>query len=112
MKLIKREVSNGITTLHTDDGRTNGCINKLGVQGVSQIKYSNRYRVDIAVGREHKYSIGVFDTLTEAVQARKIAEMKREDKTLVEWKKTIPDGHSKLWQAFWQKEFKKYAKVN
>ena len=112
MKLIKREVNNGITTLHIDDGRNNGCINKLGILGVTQVKYNNRYRVDISVGRELKYTIGVFDTLTEAVQARKIAELKRKDKTLVEWKKTIPDGHSKLWQAFWQNEFSKYAKVN
>ena len=97
-KIIKK----GITLVSIDAN----CFmnNKYGYFGLSQHEHSERIRVEISI-KKKKYLVGIFHTLDAAINARKIAEKKREEGTLVEWLKSKPHGNSDACKEFWEREF-------
>lgn len=103
---MTREVKKGMTIIHTADEHI-GIQNKNGCKGVSA--YGNRFRVEITIGHKHekKYLVGIFDTLPDAIKARKIAEAKKYSGCLESWLASKPHGNSEAYQKFWEIEFER-----
>lgn len=101
---MTREVKKGMTIIHTAGI---GIQNINGCRGVSA--YGNRFRVDITIGHTHekKYLVGIFDTLQDAIKARKIAEAKKYSGCLESWLASKPHGNSEAYQKFWEIEFER-----
>ena len=99
------EIKKGVTVIHT---KPTPIKNKHGYWGI--IKYGeNRYEATIH-DKRRKIRVGLFDTLDEAVMARKIAEIKMESGEFASWIKTRPHGNSHKIKDFWEKEFDNYTK--
>lgn len=98
---MEKMIEKGITHLNIN---IDCILNKYGCYGLSQYNYSQKIRVEISI-KKKKYLIGIFNTLDDAIKARKIAEKKREEGTLVEWLKTKPHGNSDACKEFWEIEF-------
>ena len=99
---MEKKIEKGITLVSIDDDFFMN--NKCGYFGLSQYEHSEKIRVDISI-KKKKYLVGIFPTPDAAIRARKIAEMKRMDGTLVEWLKSKPHGNSDAYEEFWKKEF-------
>lgn len=84
---MKTKIVNGTTVIST--GQKGGMQNKTGITGVTQHINPDRYRVEM-VYEKRKYSLGFFNTLEEAQEQRELAEYHRDNKTFVEWFKTLP----------------------
>lgn len=98
---MDKRIEKGITIVSIDDD----CIlNKYGCYGLSQYSYSQKIRVEISI-KQKKYLVGIFATLDSAIKARKIAEKKRNEGTIVEWLKSKPHGNSYACKEFWDREF-------
>lgn len=101
---MTRQFEKGITIIHTQ-GDGLGTINKHGYRGVTT--FGDKFRSEITIGKYNakKYLIGIFDTITDAAKARRIAELKRHQGCLEEWLKSKPHGNSFESIDFWKKEF-------
>ena len=97
---MEKKIEKGITNLRID---IDYAVNKYGCCGLSQYE-SGKIRVDISIKRK-KYLVGIFPTLDSAIKARKLAERKRQEGTLVEWLKSKPHGNSDAYDEFWEREF-------
>ena len=64
-----------ITKAENSLNKSIGTRNKTGVHGVSVCKQTGKYRADIRVNNK-RYNLGRFDSLFDAVSARKSAEIK------------------------------------
>ena len=98
---MEKKIEKGITIVSID---IDCILNKYGCYGLSQYDNSERIRVEISI-KKKKYLVGIFPTLDSAIKARKIAEKKRQEGTLVEWLKSKPHGNSDAYDEFWEKEF-------
>jgi len=98
-----REIKNKVTILHTADDSI-GIRNKLGCPGISRYNNTNRWRSEISIGPK-KYLIGVFEDIQDAINARKVAEVKKEAGCLVQWLASKPHGNSEECMDFWKKQF-------
>ncbi len=96
---MERRIENGITIIHT----TSAPSNCNGCQGISAYS-GNRYRVEIQE-KQDRYAIGIFNSIDDAIMARQVAEHKRKEGILKEWKSTIPHGNSEEAAMFWDAEF-------
>lgn len=102
---MTREVKKGMTIIHTTDEHI-GIQNKHGCKGV--VTFGNRFRVQITIGHnKKKYLVGTFDTLPDAIKARKIAEAKKYSGCLESWMASKPHGNSEECQKFWEIEFER-----
>lgn len=100
MNELQTEIKKGVTVIHT---KPNPIKNKTGCYGISS--YANyRYRVDIQI-KHKKYILGIFDSLQDAMNARKVAEIKKSEGCFEQWFKTKPHGNSPQFIEFWEKEF-------
>ena len=99
---MEKRIEKGIT--HVSVAADCFMYNKCGYYGLSQYNYSQKIRVEISI-KQKKYLVGIFPTLDDATKARKIAERKRQEGTLVEWLKTKPHGNSNAYNDFWEREF-------
>ena len=98
---LKTEVKKGVTVIHTNP---NPLTNSLGHWGIFRYN-GNRFAAEIQLNY-HKYRIGLFDTLEDAVKAREIAEMKVDSGEFEYWFNTKPNGHKKKeYEEFWKREF-------
>lgn len=99
---MEEKIKKGITHLRINAD----CFmyNKCGYYGLSQYEHGKKTRVEISI-KKKKYLVGIFHTLDAATNARKIAEKKRQEGTLVEWLKTKPHGNSNAYNDFWEREF-------
>jgi hypothetical protein len=100
---MTRQFEKGITILHTADDHI-GVRNKMGCPGISKYNNTDRWRTEISVGKK-KYLIGVFDDLQDAINARKIAEKKKEAGCLIQWLASRPHGNHLHCNEFWKKQF-------
>lgn len=98
---MEKRIKKGITHLNIN---IDCILNKYGCYGLSHYSYSQKIRVEISI-KKKKYLVGIFNTLDDAIKARKIAEKKRQEGTLVEWLKTKPHGNSNAYNEFWEREF-------
>lgn len=101
---MTREIKNRVTILHTQ-GDGISALNINGYKGISA--FGDKFRVDIGIGHSEKYLVGIFDTISDAAQARMIAERKRKNGNLKEWIASRPHGNSKEYIEFWQTEFER-----
>lgn len=100
VKQPQTEIKKGATVIHTTP---NSIKIKTGYFGITS--YANyRYRVDIIINHK-QYIIGIFDNLPDAINARKVAELKKSEGCFDEWFKTKPHGNSPQFIEFWNKEF-------
>ena len=99
---MEKKIEKGIT--HLNISADCFMYNKCGYYGLSQYEHSEKIRVEISI-KKKKYLVGIFPTLDAAIVARKIAEKKREEGTLVEWLKSKPHGNSDAYKEFWEREF-------
>lgn len=106
-RVIGRRIENGVTILTTD--RSGDVVrNKLGNEGVYYYSRTNKFRADITQ-RKQKYFVGFFDNYEDALKARKVAVIKRDEGILEEWLKTKPHGNSEHYMDFWKNEFRKHT---
>ena len=99
---MEKKIEKGFTLVSID---TDCSIwNRYGYYGLSQYEHSEKIRVEISI-KKKKYLVGIFPTLDAAIKARKIAEKKRDEGTLVEWLKSKPHGNSDAYKEFWKREF-------
>lgn len=100
---MKREIEKGLTIIHTAEDHI-GVRNKLGCAGVSRYNNTDKWRVEISIGKK-KYLVGIFDDMQDAVKARKLAESKKDAGVLVQWLASRPHGNHLYCKEFWMKQF-------
>ena len=103
---MKREIEKGMTIIHTAEDHI-GVRNKLGCAGISRYNNTCKWRVEISVGKK-KYLVGIFDDLQEAIKARKISEIKKNEGVLVQWLNSRPHGNHLNCKEFWKKQFEEF----
>ena len=77
-----------MTILHTAEDHI-GVKNKFGCRGIKEYYKTGKYLVVVCIGQQH-FRVGLFDDLEEAIEARHIAEAKKEEGILEEWLETKP----------------------
>lgn len=102
---MTREIKYKVTIIHTAEDHLM-VKNKYGCHGISKYNNTERLRVEIHIGQK-KYLVGIFDNLDDAIKARRFAEQKRSEGTLVEWLQAAPHGNSLGYAEFWKNELKK-----
>lgn len=103
MEYMQRQIINGVTILTTgSDG--NGDKNKNGFRGVTYYKEIGKYRAEIQLKRK-KFALGFFEDMQDAINARLVAEKRKEDGTLMEFLKSKPHGNSDRYMDFWKNQF-------
>lgn len=85
---MEREIRYKMTILHTAEDHI-GIKNKFGCYGVREYLKTGKYLTEVCIGKKH-FKVGIFDTVEEAIEAKHIADLKKQQGKLQEWLDTNP----------------------
>ena len=85
---MEREIKYKMTILHTAEDHI-GINNKFGCPGIKEYYKTGKYLVEAFIGKR-RFRVGLFDSLEEAIEAKHIADAKKQDGILQEWLATKP----------------------
>lgn len=100
---MERKIEKGLTIIMTASEHI-GIRNKLGCPGISRYNNTNRWRTEISIGKR-KFLVGVFERLEDAINARYVAEVKKDAGCLEAWLASKPHGNDPAIMDFWKNEF-------
>ena len=77
-----------MTILHTAEDHI-GINNKFGCPGIKEYYKTGKYLVEAFISKR-RFRVGLFDSLDEAIEAKQIADAKKQEGVLEEWLATNP----------------------